>query len=78
MLLISNSLYLQPIFPEDPSSDELRRMLQRNGGSYEMYLSKTRVTHIVATNLPNSKFHMARTMPIVKPEWITDRSDIFC
>ncbi|BFZ23118.1 hypothetical protein BsWGS_26157 [Bradybaena similaris] len=56
----------------NPSSDELRRILQRNGGRYEMYLSKTRVTHIVATNLPNSKYRLAETIPVVKPEWITD------
>ncbi|GFN74880.1 DNA repair protein rev1 [Plakobranchus ocellatus] len=46
--------------------------MQEHGGRYETYLSKTKVTHIIASNLPNSKFKMARTMPIVKPGWITD------
>ncbi|RUS73466.1 hypothetical protein EGW08_018776 [Elysia chlorotica] len=55
-----------------PSSDELKRIMQAHGGRYETYLRKTRVTHIVASNLPNSKFKMARTMPIVKPDWIVD------
>ncbi|KAH9514126.1 deoxycytidyl transferase [Bulinus truncatus] len=56
----------------NPSSDELRRLMQEHGGRYELYLRKTIVTHVIASNLPNSKFKLAKTMPVVKPEWITD------
>ncbi|XP_059172057.1 DNA repair protein REV1-like [Physella acuta] len=55
-----------------PSSDELKRLMQHHGGRFEQYLSKTRVTHIVASNLPNSKFKLANTMLVVKPNWIVD------
>ncbi|CAL1536465.1 unnamed protein product [Lymnaea stagnalis] len=55
-----------------PSSDELRRLMQQHGGRYELYLSRKRVTHVIASNLPNSKFKLASTMVIVKPDWITE------
>ncbi|XP_055863810.1 DNA repair protein REV1-like isoform X2 [Biomphalaria glabrata] len=56
----------------NPSSDELRRLMQEHGGGYDLYLRKSRITHIIASNLPNSKFKLAKTIPVVKPEWITD------
>lgn len=44
-----------------------------HGGRYEQYLMKTRVTHIIATNLPDSKIRDLRDMKVVQPEWILDR-----
>ncbi|XP_067658458.1 DNA repair protein REV1-like [Haliotis asinina] len=55
-----------------PSSDELRRLLTSHGGTYEQYLYRTRVTHIVATNLPDSKVRELKGMKVVRPEWITE------
>ncbi|XP_005107801.1 DNA repair protein REV1 isoform X2 [Aplysia californica] len=55
-----------------PSSDELKRLMRAHGGVYQMYLSKRKVTHIIASNLPNSKFHLAKLTPVVKPDWIVD------
>ncbi|XP_046370490.2 DNA repair protein REV1-like [Haliotis rufescens] len=55
-----------------PSSDELRRLLTSHGGTFEQYLYRTRVTHIVATNLPDSKVKELKGMKVVRPEWITE------
>ncbi|XP_041377375.1 DNA repair protein REV1-like [Gigantopelta aegis] len=55
-----------------PSSDELRRLLTLHGGRFEHFLYKKQVTHIVATNLPNSKIHSLKGMKVVRPEWITE------
>lgn len=38
-----------------PPADELRRLVYQHGGRYQQYYSKRSVTHIIATNLPNSK-----------------------
>ncbi|XP_060082771.1 DNA repair protein REV1-like [Ylistrum balloti] len=56
-----------------PSSDELKRLVVSHGGQYEHYLYKTRVTHIIATNLTNSKIKdLMKNGKVVHPEWITD------
>ncbi|KAK3580894.1 hypothetical protein CHS0354_008176 [Potamilus streckersoni] len=55
-----------------PSSDELKRLIILHGGQYEHYLFKTRVTHVIATNLPDSKVKEFQEKKVVKPEWITD------
>ena len=39
----------------DPSSDELKLMMYEHGGKYQHFFSKTHVTHIIATNMPESK-----------------------
>lgn len=58
----------------DPSSDKLKHLMHIHGGNYEHYLSKTRVTHVIATRLPNSKVkELKGNDKIVKPEWILDR-----
>ncbi|XP_062595150.1 DNA repair protein REV1-like [Saccostrea cucullata] len=56
-----------------PSSDELKRIMYQNGGHYEHYLAKRRVTHIIATSLPNSKITKGlKHCRVIKPEWITE------
>ncbi|XP_053379296.1 DNA repair protein REV1-like [Mercenaria mercenaria] len=55
-----------------PSSDELKRLMMLHGGSYEHYLYRTRVTHVIATNLPNSKVKELKGLKVVRPEWITE------
>ncbi|WAR14703.1 REV1-like protein [Mya arenaria] len=55
-----------------PSSDELKRLIILHGGRYEHYLYRTRVTHVIATNLPDSKVKDLKGLKVVRPEWITD------
>ena len=62
-----NSIFLEP------SSDELKRLMMLHGGNYEHYHSKTKVTHVIATNLPDSKVRELKGEKVVRPEWITDR-----
>eukprot|EP00057_Strongylocentrotus_purpuratus_P008637 XP_011663111.1 PREDICTED: DNA repair protein REV1-like [Strongylocentrotus purpuratus] len=56
----------------DPSSDELKRLMTIHGGMYQHYYSVSRVTHIIATNLPYAKLRQLKTEKIVKPDWITN------
>ena len=65
--LLFNSVFLEP------SSDELKRLMMIHGGNYEHYHTKTKVTHVIATNLPDSKVRELKGEKVVRPEWITDR-----
>ncbi|KAL2081111.1 hypothetical protein ACEWY4_022964 [Coilia grayii] len=56
----------------DPSADELRRLMMLHGGQFHVYYSRSKTTHIIATNLPNSKINELRGEKVVRPEWITD------
>ncbi|KAF7721374.1 deoxycytidyl transferase [Apophysomyces ossiformis] len=56
----------------DPPQSELRRLIIQYGGDFQHYLSKTTVTHIIASNLTNRKMHEFRAYKVVKPTWITD------
>ena len=60
----------------DPPSDDLKRLILKHGGNFHHYYSRNKVTHIVASNLPNSKITHIGTKVVVKPEWITDRYTI--
>ncbi|XP_034227355.1 DNA repair protein REV1 isoform X4 [Prunus dulcis] len=46
------------------------------GGRYENYFSRHRVTHIICSNLPDSKVKNLRSfsggLPVVKPSWVLD------
>ncbi|XP_029651504.1 DNA repair protein REV1-like isoform X1 [Octopus sinensis] len=53
-----------------PSSDELKRLMMIHGGHWEMYLSKKNVTHIITTNLAQSKIAALRNYKVVHPDWI--------
>lgn len=55
-----------------PPADELRRLIYQYGGRYQQYYSKRLVTHIIATNLPNSKIQELRDELVVHPSWIID------
>ncbi|KAF7811035.1 DNA repair protein REV1 isoform X1 [Senna tora] len=59
-----------------PSSQELRGYMLTYGGNFENYFSRHRVTHIICSNLPNSKVKNLRAfsagLPVVKPTWILD------
>lgn len=56
----------------DPCADELRRLMMLHGGQFHLYYSRSKTTHIIATNLPNSKIQELRGEKVVRPEWITD------
>ncbi|SAM00860.1 hypothetical protein [Absidia glauca] len=56
----------------DPPQSELRRLIVQYGGDYQHYLKKSKVTHIIATTLTNSKMNEFRAYKVVKPSWITD------
>ena len=58
-----------------PEADELKRMVQAHGGGYEYMPYSSRITHVIATNLPAAKIRrgLSRRRPTVcKPAWIVD------
>ncbi|XP_055815918.1 DNA repair protein REV1-like isoform X3 [Solanum dulcamara] len=59
-----------------PSSQELRGYMLKHGGRFENYFSRRRVTHIICSNLPDSKVQnlrsFSRGLPVVKPTWVLD------
>ncbi|XP_014520837.1 DNA repair protein REV1 isoform X1 [Vigna radiata var. radiata] len=82
---LSDSTVAKPIFSgvsifvdgfTVPSSQELRSYMLKNGGRFENYFSRHRVTHIICSNLPDSKVKNLRAfsagLPVVKPTWILD------
>nr|XP_061799932.1 DNA repair protein REV1-like [Nerophis lumbriciformis] len=56
----------------EPSADELRRLMMLHGGQFHVYYSRSKTTHIIANNLPNSKIQELRVEKVIKPGWITD------
>lgn len=60
----------------DPSHAELRRLMSMHGGAFKNYYSRSTVTHIICSNLPDAKvkaFEKERNpTPFVRPEWITE------
>ena len=59
------------MFPADPSGDELKRIMMMNGGTYHHYFNSRKTTHIIATNLPDSKVKALKgDEPICHPDWI--------
>ncbi|XP_069826981.1 DNA repair protein REV1 [Dendropsophus ebraccatus] len=56
----------------DPTADQLRHLMMLHGGQFHVYYSRSKTTHIIATNLPNSKIKELKDEKVVCPEWITD------
>ncbi|NWR73960.1 REV1 protein, partial [Centropus unirufus] len=56
----------------DPSADELKRLMMLHGGQYHVYYSRSKTTHIIATNLPNAKIKELKGEKVVRPEWIME------
>jgi DNA repair protein REV1 len=57
----------------EPSNDELKRMIHAHGGSYVYNLyGNTKVTHTIASNLPNSKIKTLGDSVVCTPAWIVD------
>ncbi|CAD6338550.1 unnamed protein product [Miscanthus lutarioriparius] len=59
-----------------PSSQELKEIMLNNGGRFVNYFSRHTVTHVVCSNLPDSKMKNLRAfskeLPVVKPAWVVD------
>ncbi|KAK1402489.1 DNA repair protein REV1 [Heracleum sosnowskyi] len=59
-----------------PSSQELRGYMLKYGGRFVNYFSRHRVTHIICSNLPDSKLKNLRSfsagLPVLKPTWVLD------
>ncbi|KAI0238331.1 DNA repair protein REV1 [Lamellibrachia satsuma] len=55
-----------------PTSAELKQLVLEHGGQYHHYYSRTLVSHIVASNLPNSKVAQLTDEKVMRPDWITD------
>ncbi|XP_070607090.1 DNA repair protein REV1 isoform X2 [Erythrolamprus reginae] len=43
-----------------------------HGGQYHIYYSRSKTTHIIATNLPNAKIKELKGEKVVRPDWIVD------
>nr|XP_046259861.1 DNA repair protein REV1 isoform X2 [Scatophagus argus] len=56
----------------EPSADELRRLMMLHGGQFHVYYSRSKTTHIIANNLPNSKIQELKGEKVIRPEWIID------
>ena len=56
----------------NPSSAVLKELVLRNGGKVQMFFSKTYVTHIIASNLPDFKVKLWKNDLVVMPQWVVD------
>ncbi|XP_075708747.1 DNA repair protein REV1 [Rhinoderma darwinii] len=56
----------------DPTADRLRHLMMLHGGQFHLYYSRSKTTHIIATNLPNNKIKELKDEKVVRPEWVTD------
>ena len=58
-----------------PSRAELRDLILQHGGSFEAF-ETSRVTHVIASNLPNTKVRQylkkKHPTPVVRPDWIVE------
>ncbi|XP_055493148.1 DNA repair protein REV1 isoform X2 [Leucoraja erinacea] len=63
---------------KEPTADELRRLMMLHGGQYHVYYSRSKTTHIIATNLPNAKIKELKDEKVVRPNWITDSIKAGC
>ncbi|KAM9850950.1 DNA repair protein REV1 [Aulostomus maculatus] len=43
-----------------------------HGGQFHVYYSRSKTTHIIANNLPNSKIQELKEQKVIRPDWITD------
>eukprot|EP00794_Sanderia_malayensis_P015420 gene15420-16993_t len=56
----------------NPTSDHLKQIMAEHGGLFQHYYSKRICTHIIATNLPDSKIREIKNEKVVHPNWIMD------
>ncbi|XP_044234623.1 DNA repair protein REV1 isoform X3 [Ursus arctos] len=68
----SGSDISKPIIEGYPSAEELRKLMMLHGGQYHVYYSRSKTTHIIATNLPNAKIKELKGEKVIRPEWIVE------
>ena len=56
-----------------PSTDEIKKLVIANGGIFQHYYAVSKVTHIIASNLPTSKISQIRDKKVIRPDWIVNR-----
>jgi len=60
----------------EPSHSELKNIMAQYGGEFHNYYSRSSVTHIVCSNLPDAKvkqFEKEKSpTPVVRPEWVVE------
>ena len=57
----------------DPTADDLKLLIHAHGGRYVYnFYSAASVTHIIASNLPNSKIKNIGDKIVCSPDWIVD------
>ncbi|KAJ8868119.1 hypothetical protein PR048_031928 [Dryococelus australis] len=55
-----------------PTAEELKQIMLQHGGTYHQYKSQV-TTHVIASNLPDSKVRQLKEQSkVVRPEWVTD------
>lgn len=55
----------------NPSADELKRIMMKNGGVYHAYQRRS-TTFIIAANLPDVKIRQITSAKIISAQWIVD------
>ncbi|GMH38108.1 hypothetical protein BSKO_05992 [Bryopsis sp. KO-2023] len=57
-----------------PSHQELKQLMALHGGGFRNYYVRSKVTHFICSNLPDTKLHQLRhernPVPIVRPDWV--------
>ncbi|KAF9188156.1 deoxycytidyl transferase [Haplosporangium sp. Z 11] len=56
----------------DPPIHELRNMIVQRGGEFRQFLSKSQITHIIASNLTQAKMKEFRNYKVARPAWIVE------
>ncbi|KAG0257811.1 deoxycytidyl transferase [Mortierella polycephala] len=56
----------------DPPIHDLRNMIVQRGGEFRQFLSKSQITHIIASNLTQAKMKEFRNYKVAKPAWIVE------
>ncbi|KAG0321679.1 deoxycytidyl transferase [Dissophora globulifera] len=56
----------------DPPIHEIRNMIVQRGGEFRQYLSKSSITHIIASNLTQAKMKEFRNYKVARPDWIVE------
>ena len=56
----------------DPPDAELKALVRAHGGNYEYMYSASKVTHIIANNMADTKIKKLANALVVTPKWIVD------
>jgi len=79
------SIFVNAVFPlcfhpflllymfSEPSVADIKQLILEHVGVFHHYYRRELVTHIIASNLPNSKMANLSDKKVCRPNWITDR-----